>query len=148
MPASTYPIANLWVGLGCRQGTPLPMFEQALRTVCLQYAIDWAMIAGLATLDAKRAEPGLLGFSLAQDWPLIYFTQGDLKRCAVPHPSVMVNTAVGVPSVCEAAALSAAAQAGSAMWSTLIVPKQVFWEPQTFGAVTVAIAQRHILNLR
>lgn len=135
-----YPTANLWVGLGCRQGTPLPLFEQALRMVCRQYSIDWAAIAGLATIDAKRTEPGLLAFSLVQNWPLIYFTQAELERYTVPNPSVVVKAAVGVSSVCEAAALRAAAQASPEMQSTLMVPKQIFRGSQAFGSVTVAIA--------
>jgi cobalt-precorrin 5A hydrolase len=135
--------ANLWVGLGCRQGTPLPLFEQSLRTVCRLYSIDWMAIAGLATIDTKQTEPGLLAFSLAQNWPLIYFTQADLAQYTVPNPSVVVKAAMGVSSVCEAAALRAAAQASSELCSTLIVPKQVFRGSQAFGSVTVAIAMPH-----
>jgi cobalt-precorrin 5A hydrolase len=142
-----HPTATLWVGLGCRQGTPLPLFEQSLRRVCRLYSIDWMAIAGLATIDAKQTEPGLLAFSLAQNWPLIYFTQAQLERYTVPNPSVVVKAAVGVSSVCEAAALRAAAQASSAMWSTLIVPKQVFRGSQALGSVTVAIAMPHPQNL-
>ena len=143
----TYPTAHLWVGLGCRQGTPLPLFEQALQRVCRQYSIDWEAIAGLATIDAKQAEPGLLAFSLAQNWPLIYFTQAELERYTVPNPSVVVKAAVGVYGVCEAAALKAAAQASLEMQSILMVPKQIFRGSQGLGGVTVAIATSHPQNL-
>jgi cobalamin biosynthesis protein CbiG len=114
--------------------------------VCRQYLIDGAAIAGLATIDAKQAEPGLLAFSLAQNWPLIYFTQTELERYTV-HPSVVVKAAVGVSSVCEAAALCAAAQASPDLWSKLMVPKQIFRGTQGLGSVTVAIAMSHPKNL-
>lgn len=115
--------------------------------VCRQYCIDWEAIAGLATIDAKRTEPGLLAFSLAQHWSLIYFTQAELERYTVPNPSVVVNAAVGASSVCEAAALCAAARASPEMWSTLMVPKQIFRGAQAFEAVTLAIATPHPKNL-
>lgn len=140
LSAETSP-ASLWVGLGCRQGTSMLSFEQALQLICRQYLIDWTRIAGLATIDAKRAEPGLLAFSLAQNWPLIYFAQVDLELYIVPNPSEVVRSAVGVSSVCEAAALRAAAQASPGMGSTLIVSKQIFLGSQPYEAVTVAIAQ-------
>jgi cobalt-precorrin 5A hydrolase len=117
------------------------IFEQALQMVCRQSSLDWTMIAGLATIDAKRAEPGLRAFSHVQNWPLIYFTQSELAQHTVPNPSVVVKAAVGVASVCEAAALRAAAQASPEMGSTLVVPKQVFQGSQALGVVTVAIAK-------
>lgn len=125
----------------------MPIFEQALQMVCHQYSIDWATIAGLATIDSKRADPRLLEFSLAQNWPLIYFTQAELELYTVPNPSLVVKAAVGVSSVCEAAALRAAVQASPELWSTLMVPKQVFRGSQGLGAVTVAIAKLHTQNL-
>lgn len=114
--------------------------------VCCQYSIDSKAIAGLATIDSKQAESGLLAYSLAQNWPLIYFTQVELERYAVPNPSVVVKAAVGVSSVCEAAALCAAAQASPELWSTLMVPKQIFRGSQGLGGVTVAIAMPHLQN--
>jgi cobalamin biosynthesis protein CbiG len=130
---------DLWVGVGCRRGTPMSMFEQALRMVCQNQGIAWSAIAGLATLDLKQTESGLLAFSVTQSWPLIYFSQAELEGNAVPNPSGIVNAAVGVSSVCEAAALRAAAQSGT--WaSMLLVPKQIFQDPLRVGAVTIAIA--------
>jgi cobalamin biosynthesis protein CbiG len=141
-PHPFFPIPGLWVGLGCRRGTPMSVFEQGLRKVCQDHGIEWAAISGLATLDLKQTEPGLLAFSLDQSWPLIYFTQAELDLYVVPNPSVVVNAAVGVSSVCEASALRAATQSRlSTLSSTLVVPKQIFQAPLDQGAVTIAIAQ-------
>jgi cobalamin biosynthesis protein CbiG len=140
-PTPSISIPDLWVGIGCRRGTPPSVFEQGLRQVCQEHKIDWRAIAGLATINLKQTEPGLLAFSLDQGWPLIYFTQADLGRYTVPNPSGVVNAAVGVLSVCEASALRAATQPGlSTSTSMLIVPKQIFQGPSDLGAVTIAIA--------
>jgi cobalamin biosynthesis protein CbiG len=142
MERSLPPLASmpdLWVGVGCRRGTPMSMFEQALRMVCQNHGIAWSVIAGLATLDLKQTESGLLAFSIAQSWPLIYFSQTELENEVVLNPSGIVNAAVGVSSVCEAAALRAATQSGT-LASMLLVPKQIFQGSLGLGAVTIAIA--------
>jgi cobalamin biosynthesis protein CbiG len=139
-------IPGLWVGLGCRRGTPTSVFEQGLRQVCQDHELDWSDIAGVATLNLKQTEPGLLAFSLDQSWPLIYFTRADLDLYTVPNPSGVVNAAVGVSSVCEASALRAATQARlGTLSSMLVVPKQIFQGPSDLGAVTIAIAQACLL---
>jgi cobalamin biosynthesis protein CbiG len=119
----------------------MSVFEQGLKQVCQDYRIDWSAIAGLATIDLKRRESGLLAFSLAHNWPLNYFTQAELGLYAVPNPSAVVNAAVGVSSVCEAAALRAATQSRKeTSTAALIIPKQIFQGSSGLGAVTIAIA--------
>lgn len=138
---SCSPIPALWVGLGCRRGTPMSVFEQGLKQVCQDYRIDWSEIAGLATIDLKRREPGLLAFSLTYNWPLTYFTQAELALYAAPNASNVVNTAVGVSSVCEAAALRAVTQSREeTSAAALIISKQIFQGSSGLGAVTIAIA--------
>lgn len=120
----------------------MSLLEQALRTVCQRHSIDWGTIAGLATVDLKQTEPGLLAFSLAQNWPLLFFSTAELNGYVVPHPSAAVNAAIGASSVCEASALKAAEQVGSEPRSgILLIPKQIFRAPSALGSVTVAIAQ-------
>ncbi|WP_143162877.1 cobalamin biosynthesis protein, partial [Couchioplanes caeruleus] len=63
-------------------------------------------------------------------WPLVLFAPELLAGVEVPHPSVRVAAAAGVPSVAEAAALRAAGRG-----AVLLLPKRVL------GHVTVAIAQ-------
>jgi cobalamin biosynthesis protein CbiG len=121
----------------------MSVFEQRLKKVCQDYQIAWSAIAGLATIDLKRREPGLLAFSLAQNWPLIYFNRAELDLCAVPSPSAVVNAAVGVASVCEAAALRAAAQSRvETSAATLIISKQIVRGSSGVGAITIAVAVR------
>ncbi|MFI7244072.1 cobalamin biosynthesis protein [Streptomyces qinglanensis] len=61
----------------------------------------------LATVQARAAEPGLLAAARRLDLPLIAYDARTLARVRVPHPSDFSRTAVGTPSVAEAAALLA-----------------------------------------
>ncbi|MFQ1003346.1 Rv2231c family pyridoxal phosphate-dependent protein CobC [Modestobacter sp. SSW1-42] len=80
----------------------------------------------LATLDTRAAEPGLREAAASRGWPLTGHPAAALAAVAVPTPSDRVATAVGTPSVAEAAALLGG--------SRLLVAKTVH------GPVTVAVA--------
>lgn len=125
----------LWVGMGCERGTSKQLMEQALYQVCEQHQLAWDAIAGIATLDLKADEVGLVELCQQANWPLWCYAPEELQPIQVPTPSEVVNAEVGTPSVAEAAALKAAQQ------TSLLVTKQIFRDPDQPGAVTVAIAQ-------
>lgn len=125
----------LWVGMGCERGTSKQLMEQALRQVCEQHQLAGDAIAGIATLDLKADEVGLVELCQQANWPLQCYTPAELQPIQVPTPSEVVKAEVGTPSVSEAAALKAAQQ------TTLLVSKQIFKDPAQPGAVTIAIAQ-------
>ncbi len=77
-----------------------------------------AAIGALATIDLKKEEPGFLATARHLGVNLLCYTSEELQRIPVPHPSALVQQHVGVPSVCEAAALRAART------DRLLVPKQ------------------------
>ncbi len=132
----------LWLGIGCERGTSQALIAQAIATVCQTHHLAQGAIAGIATIDLKADEVGLVQLCQERQWPLQCFTAAALSKIPVPHPSTVVEKAVGTPSVAEAAALLAAQQhseAGSDL--QLSVTKQVFREAEQPGAVTVAIAQ-------
>lgn len=136
----------LWVGIGCERGTSHTLIEHGVTSVFREHGLAIEAIAGVATLDLKADEAGLLEFSTTHQWPLSYFAPEDLKDCPVPHPSEVVEAAVGTPSVAEAGALRAAARVAPGLAEadqspTLVASKQVFRLPGEPGAVTVAIAQ-------
>lgn len=122
----------LWVGIGCERGTPTETIAQAIKKVFLEHKLAESAIAGIATIDIKADEVGLLELCQERDLPLITFTKEVLSAVSVPNPSLIVESEVGTPSVAEAAALSAASS------QTLLVTKQIF---KSVGAVTIAIAQ-------
>jgi len=100
----------LWVGLGCERGTSPALMAQAIAQVMRSRHLAEGAIAGVATLDLKADEVGLVDLCQARHWPLRCFPAAALRAVPVPHPSEVVENAVGTPSVAEAAALLAASQ--------------------------------------
>lgn len=144
----------LWVGIGCERGTSKELIETAIEQVCQQNHFNEAAIAGIATIDIKADEVGIVELCRDRNWPLQTFPADVLRSVNVPTPSTVVEKEVGTPSVAEAAAIIAAQN------NTLSVPKQIFRSPiqnptppypplirgesqiqNSQGAVTVAIAQ-------
>lgn len=99
----------LWVGVGCERGTSQALIDWGIRTVCQSHHLALGAIAGLASLDLKADEVGLVNLGRDRNWPLRCFTAETLQQIAVPNPSAVVEQAVGTPSVAEAAAIAAAA---------------------------------------
>jgi cobalamin biosynthesis protein CbiG len=125
----------LWVGIGCQRGISKLTIESAIESVFAQYDLDLATIAGIATLDLKANEPGLVDFCRDSGWFLKTFSPERLNSVTVARSSQLVSALVGTASVAEAAALCAA------QTDILLVPKQKFRLSSTSGFVTVAIAQ-------
>jgi cobalt-precorrin 5A hydrolase/precorrin-3B C17-methyltransferase len=162
-PGSTLPKVQwhprvLWIGVGCERGTSQALIAAAIAQVCQSRHLAKTAIAGIATLDLKADEAGLVGLCQTEGWPLRCFPPEALRQIPVPHPSAVVEQAVGTPSVAEAAAILAAIQPMCSLaplssppaedpdpWTKvpqcLCVPKTVFRQPGQLGAVTVAIAQ-------
>ncbi len=127
----------LWLGIGCIRGTSLETLETAIRHVLQQHHLAYEAIAGIATIELKQDEVGLVEFCEKEQFPLKVFTSEQLRAVNVPNPSQAVEDTVNTPSVAEAAAILAA-QSENLLEenpSGLIVPKQVFAQ-----CVTVAIA--------
>lgn len=127
----------LWVGIGCERGSSRRLIETAVQTVCRSHHLAFASIAGIATIDLKSDEAGLLEFCRDR-FPLCCFTAEMLRSIEVPNPSSVVEMEVGTPSVAEAAALLVASGQGTV---ENLYPKQIFRLEGEPGAVTVAIAQ-------
>jgi cobalt-precorrin 5A hydrolase/precorrin-3B C17-methyltransferase len=130
----------LWLGMGCERGTPKGVIEMAVQNLCHTHQLAPQAIAGIATLDLKADEIGLLEF--AQDYSLSirYFSPEQLQAVPVPNPSTVVAREVGTASVAEAAALLASRDRDQQPgW--LRVPKSVFRCSDQPGAVTLAMAQ-------
>ena len=132
----------LWVGIGCERGTSQWLIQTAIDQVFEQHQLTTAAIAGLATIDLKADEVGLVQLCQTHHWPLECFAASVLRNIPVPTPSVVVEAEVGTASVAEAAALQAAQGAGlAAEFPALLVSKQIVRNDNEPGAVTVAVAQ-------
>lgn len=157
----------LWIGIGCQSGTSRDVIESAIKQVCCNYNLAESTIAGIATIDTKADEVGLIELCQGRNWQLKTFSAEVLNSIQVPNPSKIVAQSIGVPSVAEAAAIcstinielliadeyrnkqisnhylaSSALICGSK--KNLLVPKQIFrsdcQQGARGGAVTVAIA--------
>ncbi len=131
----------LWVGIGCERGTSKQLIQTAIAQVFGRHQLAESAIAGIATIDIKADEIGLLEFCKERNLPLKTFPADTLRSVTVPHPSKVVEAEVGTPSVAEAAALYAVGAQGLA---PLQVTKQIVRLQGQPGAVTVAIAQSEI----
>ncbi len=153
----------LWVGIGCERGTAQALIEQAVQQVLRAHHLAAAAIAGIATIDLKADEVGLVEFCRDRQLPLRCFPADVLNEITVPHPSAVVAAEVGTASVAEAAAIVAATWpndgdklAGSRDESarrrdesarrrdesaSLRVTKQIVRGEGLAGAVTIAIAE-------
>ena len=129
----------LWVGIGCERGVSQKLISTAITEIFKQSSLSEAAIAGIATIDLKCDEVGLLEFCQHRNLLLLTYSAEVLQTVAVPNPSNAVESEVGTPSVAEAAALLAQKQDREE--GHLIVPKQIFRLSGELGAVTVAVAQ-------
>jgi len=150
----------LWVGIGCEGGTSRELIESAITQVCHAYDLASSAIAGIATIDTKANEAGIIELCQGRNWPLKTFAANILNSVEVPNPSNIVAQKVGTSSVAEAAALCAVREeiltaderkytqisihlrssafiCGS---NPLLVPKKIFRSGEKPGSVTVAVA--------
>ena len=123
--------ATLFVGVGCNRGTSAAEIRALLDRVLDRHQLAANSIAGLASIDLKADEEGLLELAGALNRPLTFFTRDQLATVTdIPSPSTMVEKHVGVRSVCEAAAILASKK------GQLIAPKK------TTPNATIAIARQ------
>lgn len=126
-----------WVGVGCQKGTSRELIEVAIAHVFGEHQLSQSAIAGLATIDTKADEVGLVELCRQRNWLLKTFPAEVLRTVCVPNPSQLIHKHIATPSVAEAAALCAAE------CKRLLVPKQIFRPAikDQKGTVTVAIAR-------
>ncbi len=127
----------LWVGVGCRRGTSHQLIEMAIGQVFQKNQLPQSAIAGIATIDTKADEVGLVELCRINNLPLKTFAKDILCQVSVPNPSIVVEKIAGIPSVAEAAAMKAAST------TQLLISKQIFFSPipNQKGAVTLAVAR-------
>ena len=108
------------IGIGCRKGKTLQELEDAV-TVSLEKAgIVKDQICGLASIDLKKEEPGLLELAKALRVPFETYGAEVLEKTeGSVSSSDFVKKITGTDSVCERAALAMAGSGGF-----LVLPKQ------------------------
>jgi cobalt-precorrin 5A hydrolase len=95
-------------GTGCRKGTPASEIIEAIVAACAQRGVAMRSLAALASIEAKRGEPGLSEAARELGVELVFYPADRLAAVRAPNPSPMALKHMGVESVCEAAAMLAA----------------------------------------
>lgn len=117
----------LHLGIGCRRGTPVEKFREAVDFVLKEHNIHPKAIKQVTSIDIKSNEEGLLEFCKERNLPAVFYTADELR--AVPGeftPSQCVLRFTGVDNVCERSSMIGAEK--------LLVKKTIH------NGVTVAIS--------
>lgn len=119
------------IGVGCKRGTPVEKIEAAVTATLEREKIRFEALAGLASIDVKKDEEGLLAFCQRHTLPTTFYSAEMLMQLRGEFSaSSFVKSTVGVDNVCERAAMLSAGKN-----ARLIVKKTCM------DGVTVAVAQ-------
>ena len=122
---------NLFVGMGCKRGTPESLISDAFhKALAMAGAYDY-QVASLASVDVKANEKGLLDFASHNHLPIHFYRAEELKKVTEDVDmdiSKFVENTIGVGNVCQSAALM------ESMKGKTLLPKT------KFVSTTVSIA--------
>ena len=125
------------IGIGCERNTDEKIIQRAINESFAENGLSLLSIAGIATIDKKNDEIGLLNVSKKNEWPIYFFSALELSKVKVPTPSNVVLNEMGTPSVAEAAAILRGGESGR-----LIQKKQIYYSnDDEFGAVTISLVE-------
>ena len=99
---------NLIAGVGCRRGTSSLQIFEAIQRACAMVHQPIERVKLLASVDAKKDEPGLLSLAEVMGLEIKFFSASELQDKIAAYrleESKFVTRSVGVGNVCEAAAL-------------------------------------------
>jgi cobalt-precorrin 5A hydrolase len=130
---------NLYLGLGCNRGAGAADFEQAVSELCAQYCLDRRAIAGIASIDLKADEAGMLQFACEGNLPIRFYSAEELNRVEGLAISPAVLAATGAKGVAEPAAMLAAKN--GVTLGQLIIRKRK-WKD-----VTAAVAEQKLPDM-
>jgi cobalt-precorrin 5A hydrolase len=98
---------NLVAGMGCHKGIPEKELIDFIKSTFQQAGLSLLSLKAVATIEAKKEEPGLRMAARSLGVEFLWFTAQELERVPAPNPSQRVARHMGVASVSEAAALKA-----------------------------------------
>ena len=106
-----------YLGIGCRRDKALEDIEQLVLSQLSELKINIKAIAGIASVDLKKDEKGLLAFAEKYRLPISFYTAAELEsQQGEFSSSEFVQSIVGVSNVCERSAV-AASEGGSIILS-------------------------------
>jgi cobalt-precorrin 5A hydrolase len=132
----------LFLGLGCNRGAVAADFEQAFTELCLQHRLHRHAIVGIASIDLKENEAGLLQFASDNNLPISFYSAKELNRIEGLTLSSAVLAATGAYGVAEPAAMLAAGSDDAEGKPGKLIVRKIKWKD-----VTAAVAVRQRVNL-
>lgn len=123
---------SLVLGVGGSRGVSADEVDELIDRTLADAGLSAGSVTAVVTVDAKADEQGILDAAAARNWPVITYPAEQLAAVAVPNPSEVVDTAVGTPSVAEAAALAGGGE--------LVVAKRKSDRPTPMA--TIAVVRR------
>jgi len=96
---------SLVVGMGASRGVSADEAGRLLDDALRDGGLSLDSVVAIATAQVKADEQGLIDLAGRLRVPLVTHSAAALGQVPVPNPSEVVRSAVGVPSVAEAAAL-------------------------------------------
>ena len=120
------------LGVGCRRGAPREQLEAGLSEFLEQNAIPAQAVCGLATIDLKKEEPGLLAMAAQRGWIVTCCAAGGVAETARAGAASAVGREIAAgDNVCRRAAQRAG--------GTVFVPKTVC-HGATFAAAAGSVS--------
>jgi histidinol-phosphate aminotransferase len=131
--------------MGASSGVSAQEARALLDVALEQLGLEPSAIAAIATVDSKAGEPGLVELAASLGVPLAPHSASELAEVTAPHPSPVVEAALGTPSVAEAAALL-----GLPGWraSNPAAAAELLVGKTASPKATVAIARHWLADLR
>ena len=134
--AVIYRPKSLVLGLGCDSHTPFELVERGIRALLKKEGLAFASVKALASVSKKAEEPAFLKLKEKYGWEFKIFSPEELDRVeGILNPSETVRQFVGTRGVAEPAALVASGA------QSLLVPKQIYKEPEIPRSMTLAVAR-------
>lgn len=126
-------MTRLWLGIGCQQGASGESIESAILQTLVLQDLQIADVIGVASIDLKAQEPGILAVCAKYHWQLQTYGAAELNNVQIQQPSSTVAQLVGTNSVAEAAAILASDQ-------ELLVRKQIYSIDSKFITVAITVS--------
>ena len=95
----------LSLGSGCSKNLNSSLFEHTLRKELETRKIRFSAIKNFGSIDIKAQQQAYLDFSSTNDIPFSTFTSEKINTVAIPNPSEMVQSKIGVNGVSESCAM-------------------------------------------
>lgn len=113
------------VGIGCKKGISSKVIEQRVKEELKEKNIDFRSIKGIASIDLKKEEEGLLVFAEEKQLPLHFYNATELSELEGDFTkSQFVSQITGVENVCERSAFMLARKNGmETLEQCMVLPK-------------------------